>query len=167
MPLVAARSGRTSSSSRRLPRSLPYEVEFSLTSTSSRTPLSASQRASAKISGGRRETNAPRKDDVEPPEQSAVPLAHYLWILRRHRWKIIAFVFACVTAALIVSARLTPVYESTVTVDIDRQIRSAIIGQDAGLSPLNDADQFLATQVKLIQSDSVLRPVAQQYHLLD
>jgi polysaccharide biosynthesis transport protein len=105
--------------------------------------------------------------DVEPPEQSGVPLAHYLWILRRHRWKILAFVFACVTATLIVSARLTPVYESTVTVDIDRQVPSAIIGQDAARAPLNDADQFLATQVKLIQSDSVLRPVAQQYHLID
>src|ERR1035438_1549843 len=105
--------------------------------------------------------------DAEPPEQSAVPLAHYLWILRRHRWKIVIFVFACVTATLIVSARLTPIYESTVTVDIDRQMPSAIIGQDAGRAPLNDADQFLATQVKLIQSDSVLRPVAQQYHLLD
>jgi capsular exopolysaccharide synthesis family protein len=105
--------------------------------------------------------------DVEPPEQSAVPLAHYLWILRRHRWKIFAFVLASVAATLIISARLTPVYESTVTVDIDRQMPSAIIGQDATRSPLNDADQFLATQVKLIQSDSVLRPVAQRYNLLD
>jgi len=105
--------------------------------------------------------------DVDPPEQAAVPLAHYLWILRRQRWKILAFVFVCVTATLIVSARLTPIYESTVTVDIDRQMPSAIIGQDAARAPLNDADQFLATQVKLIQSDSVLRPVAQQYHLLD
>jgi capsular exopolysaccharide synthesis family protein len=105
--------------------------------------------------------------DVEPPPQPAVPLAHYLWILRRHRWKIVSFVFACVTATLIFSARLTPIYESTVTVDIDRQMPSAIIGQDAVRSPLNDADQFLATQVKLIQSDSVLRPVAQQYRLLD
>jgi succinoglycan biosynthesis transport protein ExoP len=105
--------------------------------------------------------------DVEPPEQKAVPLAHYLWILRRHRWKIIAFVFACVTATLIVSARLTPIYESTVTVDIDRQMASAIIGQEATRAPMNDADQFLATQVKLIQSDSVLRPVAQRYHLVN
>ena len=105
--------------------------------------------------------------DVDPPERSAVPLAHYLWILRRQRWKILAFIFACVTATLIVSARMTPIYESTVTVDIDRQMPSAIIGQDAVRTPLNDADQFLATQVKLIQSDSVLRPVAQQYHLLN
>jgi succinoglycan biosynthesis transport protein ExoP len=105
--------------------------------------------------------------DVEPPEQSTIPLAHYLWILRRHVWKIIGFVAACVAATLIVSARLTPIYESTVTVDIDRQIPPAVIGADAARAPLNDTDQFLATQVKLIQSDSVLRPVAQQYHLLD
>ncbi len=105
--------------------------------------------------------------DVEPPEQSAVPLAHYLWILRRQRWKILAFVIFCVAATMIVSVRLTPIYESTVTVDIDRQMPSDIIGQGAGRAPMNDSDQFLATQVKLIQSDSVLRPVAQKYHLLD
>jgi capsular polysaccharide biosynthesis protein len=92
---------------------------------------------------------------------------HYLWILRRHRWKILGFVFGCVAATIIVSARLTPVYESTVTVDVDRQMPSAVIGQDATRMPANDADQFLATQIKLIQSDSVLRPVAEQYHLLD
>src|SRR5579864_8596571 len=101
------------------------------------------------------------------PDEPTVPLAHYLWILRRHRWKILSFVFACVTAVVIISARLTPVYESTVTVDIDRQMPTGIIGQDSTRVPMNDSDQFLATQVKLIQSDSVLRPVVMQYHLLD
>jgi capsular exopolysaccharide synthesis family protein len=105
--------------------------------------------------------------DSEPPDQSAVPLSHYLWILRRHRWKILGFVAGCVAATVIISARLTPVYESTVTVDVDRQMPSAVIGQDAARMPANDADQFLATQVKLIQSDSVIRPVAEKYHLHD
>src|ERR1039458_5380797 len=58
--------------------------------------------------------------DTEPPDQSAVPLSHYLWILRRHRWKMLGFVLGCVAATFIISARLTPVYESTVTVDVDR-----------------------------------------------
>jgi len=105
--------------------------------------------------------------DTEPPDQSAVPLSHYLWILRRHRWGIIGFVLGCVALTVIVSSRLTPVYESTATVDIDRQMPSQIIGQDATRIPANDADQFLATQIKLIQSDSVLRPIADKYHLLD
>jgi capsular exopolysaccharide synthesis family protein len=104
--------------------------------------------------------------DAEPTEPPAVPLAHYLWILRRHRWKILTFVFACVAAVVIISARLTPIYESTATVDIDRQMPTGIIGQDSTRVPMNDSDQFLATQVKLIQSDSVLRPVARQFHLL-
>ena len=85
--------------------------------------------------------------------------------LRRHRWKILAFVAACVAATLIVSARLTPIYESTPTIDIDRRMPTGIIGQEASNPSTNDADQFLATQIKLIQSDSVLRPVAQKYKL--
>jgi capsular exopolysaccharide synthesis family protein len=102
------------------------------------------------------------------PEAPAVPLSHYLWILRRHRWKILAFVATCVLATAVVSSRLQPIYESTATVDVDRQAPSEVVGQDSTRSAAapNDADQFLATQVKLIQSDGVLRPVAEQFHLL-
>ena len=102
--------------------------------------------------------------DIEP-EEASIPLSHYFWILRRHRWSILAFMATCAISALLVSQRLTPIYESTVTVDVDRRVPTGIIGQDAAQSTLNDADQFLATQIKLIQSDSVLRPVADQYNL--
>jgi capsular exopolysaccharide synthesis family protein len=102
------------------------------------------------------------------PEAPSVPLSHYLWVLRRHLWKIAAFVATCVLATAVVSARLQPIYESTATVDVDRQAPQEIVGQDSTRAPgLNDADQFLATQVRLIQSDSVVRPVAEQFHLLD
>jgi polysaccharide biosynthesis transport protein len=102
------------------------------------------------------------------PQTPAVPLSHYLWILRRHRWKMAAFVATCVLVTAVVSARLQPIYESTATVDVDRQAPSEVVGEDSTRtnSP-TDADQFLATQVKLIQSDAVLRPVAEQFHLLD
>jgi capsular exopolysaccharide synthesis family protein len=101
-------------------------------------------------------------------EAPAVPLSHYLWVLRRHFWKMVAFVATCVLATGIVSARLQPIYESTAIVDVDRQAPSEVVGQDSTRSAgaPDDADQFLATQVKLIQSDSVLRPVAEQFHLL-
>ncbi len=98
-------------------------------------------------------------------EEPAVPLTHYLWILRRHRWRILAFVALAVASALIVSYRLTPVYESTATIDIDRRMPTDILGQEAMQSTTNDADQFIATQIKLIQSDSVLRPVALKFKL--
>src|SRR6266849_1906218 len=93
------------------------------------------------------------------PQAAHVPVVHYLSILRRHAWKIAGFVAGVVLATAIVSLRLTPIYESTVTVDVDRQMPTGVLGQEAVQNTTNDADQFLATQVKLIQSDSVLRPV--------
>src|SRR5437879_5069194 len=88
-----------------------------------------------------------------PVEMSAqpLPLTHYLWILKRHRWKIAPFVAASVLATLIVSARLQPVYEARATLDIDRQTPIGVIGQDSARTANNDAEQFLATQVRLIQ----------------
>lgn len=108
----------------------------------------------------------PMTSELEP-EQASVPLAHYLWVLRRHRWRICGFVTASMLATWVVSSRVTPVFEATTTVDIDRQVPSGIVGQEAARSMLNDSEQFLSTQVKLIQSDSVLRPVAQRYNLLE
>jgi capsular exopolysaccharide synthesis family protein len=100
-------------------------------------------------------------------EEDSTPLSHYLWVFRRHRWKIGAFVAASVLATAVVSTRITPIYESTATVDIDRQTPNGVVGQESTRSnAINDSDQFLATQIKLIQSDSVLRPVAQKYQLL-
>lgn len=105
--------------------------------------------------------------ETEPAEK-ALPLTHYVWLLRRNFWKMAIFVALCMTTTYIVSVRLTPIYESTAVVDVDRQAPSAIVGQDSNRNVgSNDADQFLATQVRLIQSDAVLRPVAQKFNLLE
>lgn len=101
------------------------------------------------------------------PDTPTVPLSHYLWILKRYRWRILAFIATCVVATFIISKRLTPIYESTATVDVDRQAPQGVMGQDSQRNAPNDADQFLATQVKLLQSDAVLRPVAEKYKLLE
>lgn len=102
-----------------------------------------------------------------PEPASSISLSEYLWIIKRHRWKILTFVIASVAATLVVSSRITPVYESTATIDIDQRIPAGVLGEEAMQSGTNDADQFLATQVKLVQSDSVLRPVADRFKLLD
>src|SRR6267154_4997110 len=82
---------------------------------------------------------------------ASVPLSHYIWLLRRHWWKILLFVACSVAAVLAISFRLVPIYESTAIVDIDRQMPSAIIGQESTRPISNDSDQFLATQITLIQ----------------
>jgi capsular exopolysaccharide synthesis family protein len=103
----------------------------------------------------------------EDPEDSggSLPVSHYLWVLRRHKWRLLAFVVLAVASTVIVSSRLTPYYESTATVDIDRLAPTGVIGQEATGGRVNDSDFFLATQMKLIASDSVLRPVVQSLKL--
>src|SRR5580698_8202662 len=101
----------------------------------------------------------------EEPEEGKLPLSQYLWILKRYRWRIGGFIALAVIGTVIVSSRLTPIYESTATVDVDRQTPSGVVGQDSARTVLNDSDQYLATQIKLVQSDSVLRPVDQRFKL--
>jgi capsular exopolysaccharide synthesis family protein len=113
-----------------------------------------------------RAVNPPLIVDAEYESAPAhVPLAHYLWILRRHGWKMLGFVALVVLCTVVVSLRLTPIYESTATIDIDRKMPTGVLGEESTQSVNNDADQFLATQVKLIQSDSVLRPVVDKFKL--
>lgn len=45
--------------------------------------------------------------EAEPREdEGQLPLGHYVWILRRHAWKIITLVAVCVFSTIIVSKRL-------------------------------------------------------------
>jgi hypothetical protein len=76
----------------------------------------------------------------------------YQWILKRYRWRIGGFI----ALAVIVSSRLTPIYESTATVDVDRQTPSSVVSQDSARSVLNDSDQYLATYNIRIRSSASL-----------
>lgn len=100
-------------------------------------------------------------------EEPLVPLSHYFWILRRHKWSILAFVVISVAATIVASSRITPIYESTATLDVDRLSPTAVIGQEAGAGRggTADTDTFLSTQIELIKSDSVLRPVARRFKM--
>jgi succinoglycan biosynthesis transport protein ExoP len=88
-------------------------------------------------------------------------------VLTRHWWKIAAFVLFVVGLTAHLSNKLQPMYESTAVIDADRQATSGVIGEEAARSySTSDGDEFLATQVKIMQSDAVLRPVAERYNLL-
>ncbi len=97
---------------------------------------------------------------------ASLSLSQYLWILKRHRWQLLAFVAFSVVATIIVSKRLTPLYESTAIIDIDRQTPSAVLGDvNTMAASAEETQNFLATQETIIQSDAVLRPVVEKYHL--
>jgi len=102
------------------------------------------------------------------PEPSAVPLSHYLWILRRHLWKMVAFIALCMLATFVISVQQQQIYESTATIDVDLQAPSEAVGQNSTRSSdTDDPETYFSTQIHLIQSDAVLRPVAEQFHLLN
>ncbi|MDP8989935.1 MAG: hypothetical protein M3N41_07625, partial [Acidobacteriota bacterium] len=113
----------------------------------------------------------PRYVPAPPPEietqPKGLPFSHYLWVLRQNQWKILGFVTFCMLATWLVCSRMQPVYEATARVDVDRRAPTGVVGKDAMESSVgNDSDQFLTTQIELVQSDGVLRPVAQRYDLL-
>ena len=108
---------------------------------------------------------APPQQEVEV-EAPSVPLSHYIWILRQHLWKIVAFTATCVLVTAIFTSRIQPVYEATTTVNVDFQVPAGVVGQDSTTAYITDPDTFLATQIRLIQTDAVLRPVAEEFHLL-
>ena len=56
----------------------------------------------------------------EQPTENSVPLSHYLWVMRRYRWHMLSFVAICTIATFIISTRMPPIFESTATLDVDR-----------------------------------------------
>jgi polysaccharide biosynthesis transport protein len=98
-------------------------------------------------------------------ESDGIPLAQYFASLRRHWLKILGICAGCVLATFIISKRIPSVYESTASLEIQRQNPGGLIGHDAAPSLINDSDQYLDTQIKIIQQDSVLRPVAERFGL--
>jgi len=76
-------------------------------------------------------------------------------------------ILECLDESEKLSRRIRPMYESTALIDADRQAVAGVVGETAERSfSESDTDDFLSTQMKLIQSDAVLRPVAQRYDLL-
>src|SRR3569833_3223734 len=106
---------------------------------------------------------------INPEEQTEVqlPLSHYLWLVRTHWMKMAAFVAFAVIATAMVTARLTPLYESKASLYLDRNAAKNIVGQDSqsGTANKGDTDAYIASQQQIVQTDAVLRPVAQQFGL--
>jgi uncharacterized protein involved in exopolysaccharide biosynthesis len=127
------------------------------------TTLSASEEALTRFRPNRL---APAYLPQEVPEQ-VLSFGHYAWLMRRHWGKITLAVLTCTTLATIIAFTLTPIYESTARIAIDLRAPASVIGDSyaAGESSGTEADQVFNTELQFILSDTVLRPVAERYHL--
>ena len=103
-----------------------------------------------------------------PTAEAKSSLSHLLELLGRNKWKALVFITLVTVAAGVISLQLEPLYESTTVVRVERNSTEGMVGMEAGaVMPVNDMDQVMATQAEVVQSDPVLRPVAEKYNLLE
>jgi succinoglycan biosynthesis transport protein ExoP len=101
---------------------------------------------------------------LSDPAESQRPLTFYTQIVRRH-WATIALVSIALTALVVlVCALAPPIHVGSATIAVDRQATPETIGDDRLLT--TGDDQFMATQQSLLVADTILRPVAERYDLL-
>ena len=96
-----------------------------------------------------------------------LPLSHYVWLVRTHWIKMVAFVAFAMIATAMVTARITPLYDAKTTLYLDRNAAKNLVGQDsqAGSANKGDIDAYVSSQIQIVQSDRVLRPVAEKFRL--
>src|SRR5882757_2440555 len=87
-----------------------------------------------------------RRSRVASRPPANIPLKHRLWVIRQSLPAICMFAAVCTLTTAIVSFKLTPVYEATATIDVDRRAPTGVVGQDAAISDTGDTEQFLNTQ---------------------
>jgi polysaccharide biosynthesis transport protein len=98
--------------------------------------------------------------------EDLVSISYYAWLLLRNKWKISLAVTISTVLMAIYSFSVKPIYEATTRISIDPRISSVAVGKEADPLGGSDVDQIINTEMQLIQSDAVLRPVAEQFKLL-
>jgi succinoglycan biosynthesis transport protein ExoP len=101
---------------------------------------------------------------LSDPGESQRPLSFYAGILRRRGVKIMLLSTVLTVLVVLACTLLPPINAGSATIAIDRQAAPETIG-DSRLLSTGD-DQFMATQQSLLQADTILRPVAERYDLL-
>ncbi len=101
-------------------------------------------------------------------QDGQLPLSHYVWLFKTHWLKMAAFIVFAVLVTAMVTSRIVPRFQSTATLYLDRNAAKNLVGQDSqsGSANRGDTDAYVTSQIALLKSDAVLRPVAQAFNLL-
>jgi polysaccharide biosynthesis transport protein len=121
------------------------------------------------------ETALASRDPYHYPGASAGPggdaqaefhldLFEYLRIAIKRRWLILSIVAACMVLGVIITLMKTPLYTSTVRLQIDRGVAKIVEG--GNITPVEGADaEFLRTQYELLQGPTLAQRVASKLKL--
>jgi polysaccharide biosynthesis transport protein len=106
---------------------------------------------------------APSVPKLPDPAISARPLKYFLRLLRARLPMMTAVTFFLTASVVSLCALLPQINKASAKIAVDRQTRPESVGDNLLLN--TGDDQFMATQLSLIQQDNVLRPVAQRFDL--
>lgn len=84
-------------------------------------------------------------------------LGDYWRILRKRKWTVIVSLVVVVTAAALISLRMTPIYDAVARISISSQAPSSILNfkDNQQFGDSGDQESLIATQVSILQSNSL------------
>ncbi len=100
------------------------------------------------------------------PVSSGLPLREYLRILRKHRWIILTVVAVMVAVVSVVSFQMQPIYQSSARLEIAGEMPDLSTLQ-ALFSILPSDEEFLQTQVRILQSDDLAMQTIRSLRLFE
>jgi len=96
------------------------------------------------------------------------PVLHYLRILQKRKWLVLATVVVVFTITVVATLRMTRLYEARARLAIFPETPNALglkESESGGYSNEDDADMALQTQVEILRSDSIAMKVIESMHL--
>jgi capsular exopolysaccharide synthesis family protein len=82
-------------------------------------------------------------------------LLDYIVLLRKHQWLILTFFITVVTIVTIASFKMKPIYVASARLEIDRDTPSFTPFQESGEDEVIDLDNYIDTQVKILDSETL------------
>jgi len=100
------------------------------------------------------------------PVSTGLPLREYLRILRKHRWIILTVVAVMVTVVSVVSFQMQPVYQASSRLEINGEAPDLTNLRELFVRLPTD-EEFLQTQVRILQSDDLAMQTIRALRLYD
>jgi exopolysaccharide transport family protein len=84
-------------------------------------------------------------------------LGDYWRILRKRKWTVIVSLVVVVTAAALISLRMTPIYDAVARISISSQAPTSILNfkDNAQYGESSDQESLIATQISILQSNTL------------
>ena len=103
---------------------------------------------------------------ADAPQELGFQIREYLRILNKRKWLVISITLAVLALGAARTLMMTPLYTSTVRLQIDRNTTEIVKGGE--ITPAEDASfEFLKTQYELLQSRTMAERVASALKLGD